>query len=80
MAQALRGRGDNWFPSASHIFSYVFTMPPIAFYLAEHQGMGVRGLMIAIAISSFISIGLLCWRFWWLSQRPLPEPLAQSAQ
>jgi MATE family multidrug resistance protein len=69
MAQALRGRGDNWFPSASHIVSYVLIMPPIGFYLAERAGMGVHGLMIAIFVSSIVSIALLCARFAFLARR-----------
>ncbi len=69
MAQGLRGRGDNWFPSACHIVSYVFVMPPLGFYLGEHLGWGVRGLMVAILIASIVSVGLLCARFWALSRR-----------
>jgi MATE family multidrug resistance protein len=60
---ALRARADNWFPTASHVFAYVFVMPPVAFYLAEMQGLGVRGLMLAILIASIISGGVLVTRF-----------------
>jgi MATE family multidrug resistance protein len=68
-AQALRARGDNWFPTASHVLAYVFVMPPLALYLAEGRGLGVAGLMWAIAIASFLSVGVLMSRFWWLGRR-----------
>jgi MATE family multidrug resistance protein len=60
---ALRARADNWFPTASHVFAYVFVMPPLAFYFAEMQGMGVRGLITAILCASAISGGVLVLRF-----------------
>ncbi|MGE0830979.1 MAG: MATE family efflux transporter [Hyphomonadaceae bacterium] len=63
-AAALRARGDNWFPTASHIFAYAFVMPALAFWLAEMQGMGVAGLMLAIFWSSVVSVGVLLARLW----------------
>lgn len=74
-AAALRGRGDNWFPTASHIFAYVIVMPPLAYWLAEIEGRGVPGQMEAILIASFISVGVLIARHAWLTRRvssPLP--------
>lgn len=68
-AQALRARGDNWFPTASHVLAYVFVMPPLALYLAEMRGMGVAGLMWAIALASLLSVGVLVARFWALGRR-----------
>ncbi|KAF0178772.1 MAG: multidrug resistance protein MATE family [Caulobacteraceae bacterium] len=68
-AAALRGRGDNWFPTASHVFAYVIVMPPLAFLLGEMQGRGVAGLMEAIFIASCISVGVLVARFAWLTRR-----------
>ena len=34
VASALRGRGDNWLPTWSHILSYVVVMTPLAWWLA----------------------------------------------
>jgi MATE family multidrug resistance protein len=79
MAQALRGRGDNWLPTASHVFSYVALMPPLAFVLGERMGMGVSGLMAAIAVSSFVSVSILCLRFGVLArQTPSTQPSSRS--
>jgi MATE family multidrug resistance protein len=68
-AAALRGRGDNWFPTASHIFAYVIVMPPLAFWLAEPLGRGVAGQLEAILIASVISVGVLVARHAWLTRR-----------
>lgn len=62
-ASALRARGDNWFPTASHILAYVLVMPPLAFYLGEVLGQGVRGLMMSILIASILSVSVLLIRF-----------------
>ncbi|MES1202090.1 MAG: MATE family efflux transporter, partial [Pseudomonadota bacterium] len=68
-SSALRARGDNWFPTASHILAYVFVMPPLGFYLGEISGWGVRGLMTAILLSSVLSVSVLVARFALLSRR-----------
>lgn len=68
-AQALRARGDNWFPTFSHILAYVCVMPPLAFYLAEVNGQGVDGLLLSIFWSSVLSVAVLSARFWFLAQR-----------
>lgn len=68
-AQALRARGDNWVPTASHVLSYAIVMPPLAFWLGEVQGHGVAGLMWAIFWSSVLSISVLTVRMWQLSRR-----------
>ena len=73
-AAALRGRGDNWFPTASHVFAYVIVMPPLAFWLGEAQGRGVAGVLEAILIASAISVGVLVARHAWLTRRG-PSPL-----
>ena len=65
-AAALRARGDNWFPTASHILAYALVMPVLGFALAEASGGGVAGLMYAILWSSVLSVGVLCARLWWL--------------
>jgi MATE family multidrug resistance protein len=62
VAQALRARGDNWLPTASHVLAYVLVMPPLAWWLGEHLGRGVGGLMQAIVIASFLSVGVLMLR------------------
>jgi len=68
-AAALRGRGDNWFPTASHILAYVIVMPPLAFWLAETQGRGVPGQMEAILLASVLSVGVLIARHAWLTRK-----------
>lgn len=65
-ASALRARGDNWFPTASHLLAYVAVMPALAYWLSELRGGGVSGLMLAIFWSSVLSCAVLCSRLWWL--------------
>jgi multidrug resistance protein, MATE family len=80
VAAALRARGDNWFPTFSHILAYVLVMPPLAFLLAEVMGQGVAGLLWAIFWSSVLSVAVLAARFSWLTRResslPPPPPRA----
>jgi MATE family multidrug resistance protein len=61
-ASALRARGDNWFPTGSHLLAYALVMPPLAFWLAEVRGQGVAGLMLAIFGASMLSCLVLCVR------------------
>jgi MATE family multidrug resistance protein len=68
VAAALRSRGDNWLPTASHVLSYVVIMPPLAWWLGEHLGRGVQGLMEAIVIASIVSVGVLMLRLWQLTR------------
>ena len=70
-AAALRARGDNWFPTASHLLAYALVMPAVAYWLAEVRGRGVAGLMLAVLIASWLSCLVLCWRLWML-RRNLP--------
>lgn len=72
IAYALRARGDNWFPTFSHILAYAVVMPVLGFWLAEQQGMGVAGLVMAIFWASVLSAGVLILRWWFLSGRPAP--------
>jgi MATE family, multidrug efflux pump len=69
-ASALRARGDNWFPTFSHILAYAVVMPVLGYWLAERQGQGVAGLLLAIAWSSLLSAGVLIGR-WAVVSRPL---------
>ena len=79
MAQTLRGRGDNWFPSASHILAYICVMPPLAYYLGEVLKRGVAGLMEAITIASLLSVAVLMARFAFLArQTPSTQPSSRS--
>lgn len=68
-AAALRARADNWFPTASHLFAYVLVMPPLAFWLADAHGEGVRGLMTSILVASILSVGVLIARLAMLDRR-----------
>ncbi len=72
-ASALRARGDNWFPTWSHILAYAAVMPPLGFWLAEVQGMGVAGLLLAIFWASVLSAAVLIARWWALARRPPPR-------
>lgn len=72
IASVLRARGDNWFPTFSHIAAYAVVMPVLGFWLAEHQGMGVAGLLFAIFWASVLSAAVLLLR-WWALARRLPK-------
>jgi multidrug resistance protein, MATE family len=76
-ASALRARGDNWFPTFSHILAYAVAMPLLGFWFAEHQGMGVAGLLFAIFWSSILSAGVLLAR-WWILARRMPKTIADD--
>jgi len=69
-ASALRARGDNWFPTGSHIFAYALVMPVIGYWLAEREGMGVAGLLLAIFWASLASALVLVARWWVLARAP----------
>jgi MATE family multidrug resistance protein len=74
-ASTLRALGDNWFPTASHLFAYVVVMPPLAYWLAEVQGRHVTGLLEAIFWASVLSAVILIARYWQLTQlRPTKGP------
>jgi len=70
-AAALRARGDNWFPTVSHLVAYALVMPLLGFTLAETQAQGVSGLLLAILTASVLSCGVLSARIWML-RRSLP--------
>ena len=73
-AAALRARGDNWVPTASHVFAYAIVMPPLALVLAEGLGRGVAGLLEAILIASVISVGVLMARLAMLTRSRAENP------
>lgn len=70
-ASALRARSDNWFPTFSHILAYAVVMPVIGYWLAEHEGMGVAGLLFAIFWSSVLSAAVLLARWWTIADKPM---------
>jgi MATE family multidrug resistance protein len=76
-ASALRARGDNWFPTFSHILAYAVVMPLLGYWLAERQGMGVAGLLFAIFWSSVLSAAVLLLR-WRLMANRLPKQATQT--
>jgi MATE family multidrug resistance protein len=78
VASALRARGENWFPTSSHLFAYAVVMPALAFWLAETRDQGVTGLMLAIFASTLLSCAVLCLRLWRLHVAPAVVEPAQS--
>lgn len=68
-ASALRARGDNWFPTFSHILAYAAVMPVLGYWFAEHLDMGVAGLLFAIFWASVVSAAVLIARWWVVSAR-----------
>ncbi|MFQ3666947.1 MAG: MATE family efflux transporter, partial [Sphingomonadaceae bacterium] len=62
-SNALRARGDIWWPTRMHAVSYIFLMLPLAWFLAVHQQMGLNGILWAVIAASFVSAGALWWRF-----------------
>lgn len=71
VANILRGYGDTWAPTASHLFAYVVVMVPAGHLLALRLGLGAGGLVLAIAIASVVATGLLLARLSRLKRRPL---------
>ena len=69
VAQALRSRGDVLAPTLTHLVSYAAVMLPLGWALAIPAGMGLRGVVWAVIVASFISAGLLTWRFMALARR-----------
>ncbi len=71
MANALRGRGEIWAPTALHTTSYLGIMIPLAWILAFALGRGAAGLFEAILVASIVSVSLLSARFAWLGRRDI---------
>lgn len=70
-AHALRARGDVLTPSFTHFVSYGVVMMPLAWVLAIPAGLGVNGIMWSVIVASFVSAGLLGWRWAVLAKRGL---------
>ena len=69
VAHALRARGDVLMPSITHMISYLVVMIPLSWWLAIPLGYGLNGIIGGIVVASFISAGLLLWRWWVLARR-----------
>ncbi len=70
VANILRGYGEAWLPTTSHLVSYIVVMIPLGHYLGVTLGQGALGLILAIIVASVIATGLLFSRFIWLAARP----------
>lgn len=70
-AGALRARGDNWFPTASHLLAYALVMPVLGYLWSERAGLGVAGLLWAGLAASVLSAGVLIARLSWLARGAL---------
>lgn len=68
-AQSLRARGDVWLPSATHTFSYVAVMVPLAWVLAFPLHMGLTGILWGMLIATAVAASLLIGRFMMLARR-----------
>lgn len=70
-ASTLRARGDVLVPSLTHFVSYGLVLFPLAWWLALPNGLGLDGLVWAVAASSLLSSALVLGRFIQLARRPL---------
>jgi MATE family multidrug resistance protein len=66
-ANALRGLGDAWPATVIHLTCYLVLMVAGGWYLAIPLERGVRGLLEATAVASFTVLGVLSWRFYYLT-------------
>jgi len=69
VANALRARGDVVMPSVTHMISYLAVMTPLSWWLAIPMGLGLQGIVMGVIVASFLSAGLLLWRWWALRNR-----------
>jgi MATE family multidrug resistance protein len=74
-AGSLRARGDIWWPTAMHVFSYLVLMLPLAWLLSHRLGGGLDGIVWAVILASLVSAATLTARFLLLGRR-LPDPRA----
>ena len=70
-ANALRAQSDIVIPTVTHTVSYCAVMCPVAWWLAVRLGLGLPGLVWAVAGASLLAAGLLIGRFWLLTRRAL---------
>lgn len=63
MANALRGAGETWIPTAIHAVSYLGVMVPVCWLLAFEMNRGAAGLIEGIIVASVVSVFLLSLRF-----------------
>ena len=68
-SNALRARGDVWWPTGMHFFSYIIVMLPLGWWLAVHRQGGLDGIIWSVIIASLISGIALSWRFVALGDR-----------
>jgi MATE family multidrug resistance protein len=73
-AQALRARGDTWWPTGLHFISYMVVMLPLAWLLGVHRAGGLEGIVWAVIIGSFVSAAGLMLRFRALGTRMADAP------
>jgi MATE family multidrug resistance protein len=78
-ASALRARGDNWFPTFSHILAYAVVMPTLGYWFAERLHLQVAGLLFAICAASLLSGAVLLGRWWAIADKPAPRALGDEA-
>jgi MATE family multidrug resistance protein len=70
VAGALRARGDNWFPTVSHLVAYALVMPTLGFLWSDRAQLGVAGLLWASLSASVLSAAVLVARHAWLARSP----------
>jgi MATE family multidrug resistance protein len=75
MSASLRALRDTVWPAGIQIAAMALLVP-LTFHFAWYGGYGVRGLYIAMLISSVIRVSLLIWRF---SNRTKPSPTQPDA-
>lgn len=68
-SNALRARGDIWWPTGMHFVSYVVIMIPLSLWLGVTRNGGLDGIIWAVIIASFVSGLALIARFYWLGDR-----------
>lgn len=68
-AQCLRSRGDIWWPTGMHLFSYLVIMIPFCWWLGVHLQLGVNGIVWGMIAASLVSAMGLNLRWNWLGDR-----------
>ena len=74
IANALRGAGETWAPTAIHIVSYFVVMIPAGWIFAFTLNHGALGLIGAIIVASAVSVTLLSIRFVAISRQKIKDP------